>query len=290
MTRRVLLVLHPWLTAPAEREALRAAAAGLGAEVDAVEITGSAEPASMAARLAEQLHATRALVLLPAGLEGEQISACLAAATGAAILGRCSRIRLEGDAVLARRRVFGGRAEVALRSEARVVCAALRPGAVASSAHGAALQGSELAVDADPAFAREAVPSHSAHPRVEGAALVVSGGRGISGTEGFDLLARVAGALGAGLGGSLPAVDAGWVPVAHQVGQSGKFVTPRVYFAVGISGTPQHMAGVAPTARIIALNNDPHAPIFGRCDVGVEGDWREILPLLVERLEAAPEG
>jgi electron transfer flavoprotein alpha subunit len=117
--------------------------------------------------------------------------------------------------------------------------------------------------------------------------MVVSGGRGIGAPEGFDLLARIANLLGAGLGGSLPAVDAGWVPVAHQVGQSGKFVSPRVYFAVAISGTPQHLAGIAPSARIVALNNDKDAPIFQRCDVGVVGDWREILPLVMDELETS---
>jgi electron transfer flavoprotein alpha subunit len=93
--------------------------------------------------------------------------------------------------------------------------------------------------------------------------------------------------VGAALGGSLPAVDAGWVPVARQVGQSGRFVSPRLYFAVGISGTPQHLAGVAGTTRIVALNQDPDAPIFNLADVGVVADWRELLPLLAERLDAA---
>ena len=107
----------------------------------------------------------------------------------------------------------------------------------------------------------------------------------MGGPEGFEWLTRIALALGAGLGGSLPAVDAGWVPVSHQVGQSGKFVTPKLYFAVGISGTMQHMAGVSAGTRIVALNNDPNADIFSRCDFAVHGDWREILPLLTLLLE-----
>jgi electron transfer flavoprotein alpha subunit len=133
----------------------------------------------------------------------------------------------------------------------------------------------------------ELLPAVTQRPRVEGARLVVAGGRGMGGPEGFEWLSRIADALGAGLGGSLPTIDAGWIPVAHQVGQSGKFVAPRLYFAVGISGTPQHLAGVAPTARLVALNNDRDAAIFARCDVAVEGDWREILPLLAQQLEAA---
>lgn len=114
-------------------------------------------------------------------------------------------------------------------------------------------------------------------PALEGARLVVSGGRGMQGEAGFALLGRIAGQLGAALGGSLPTVDAGWVPVARQIGQSGKFVSPRIYFTVGVSGTPQHMAGVSADSRIIAVNKDPSAPIFARADVGVVAEWQDLL-------------
>jgi electron transfer flavoprotein alpha subunit len=79
-------------------------------------------------------------------------------------------------------------------------------------------------------------------------------------------------------------VDAGWVPVARQVGQSGKFVAPRVYLAVGISGTLQHLAGVSPTTAIVAVNNDPEAPIFQVAQVGVVADWQTLLPALLTAL------
>lgn len=111
-------------------------------------------------------------------------------------------------------------------------------------------------------------PLHSAdgQVRLEGARLVVSGGRGMAGPQGFAALTRIAESLGGALGGSLPAVDAGWVPVARQVGQSG--------------------AGVAGTTRIVAVNQDPEAPIFAVADVGVVADWRELLPLLTQHLES----
>lgn len=120
-------------------------------------------------------------------------------------------------------------------------------------------------------------------PRLEAARLVVSGGRGMGGPEGFEQLGALARALGGALGGSLPTVDAGWVPVALQVGQSGKYVTPQVYVAVGISGTPQHLAGIAPDTRIVAINNDPDATAFNEAQIGVLADWRAIVPLLIEQ-------
>jgi len=114
----------------------------------------------------------------------------------------------------------------------------------------------------------------------------VSGGRGMQGTEGFALLAQLAARFDAALGGSLPAVDAGWVPVTHQVGQSGKFVSPSVYVAVGISGTPQHLAGVSATTRIVAINNDADADIFRVADVGIVADWDTFIPALIARVDA----
>ncbi|MBU2411033.1 MAG: FAD-binding protein, partial [Gammaproteobacteria bacterium] len=180
---------------------------------------------------------------------------------------------------------FGGRLELALCSTARITCATLRPGPAAQVP---TVETTEIAMQAPLPWRADPVPADDQRPRVEGAAMVIAGGRGIGGPEGFEWLSRIASALGTGVGvgGSLPAVDAGWVPVAHQVGQSGKFVAPRVYVAVAISGTPQHMAGVAPTTRIVALNNDRDAPIFSRCDVAVQGDWQDILPLLARELEA----
>ena len=288
---RTFIILPPWIANAAERAAFaRSAAAVAGGECEVLDCSGRASPAALARRIAESIDASqRCLVLLPTGNEGEQAAAVLAGQLAGASLGHCDAVTIEGEAIAARRSVFGGRATIALRSEATVTCATLRPDpAHASAALPVATRTIELQEPDD--FATEPVPSTAKFPRVEGAGMVVSGGRGIGGDEGFALLARVADALGAGLGGSLPAVDAGWVPVGHQVGQSGKFVSPKVYFAVAISGTPQHLAGIAPTARIVALNSDREAPIFGRADVGVEGDWRELLPLLADELERARAG
>ena len=291
MSIRITVVQHPWQNGSEERLALVGEAARLAAgdEMDIVTFIGDSDPAALAQRLSEWLgsRAGRHLVLLPTGTESESIAALLAAHLDGISFGRCGTLAVEGDAIVATRAAFGGRAQLALRSDARIVCATLRSsGDITSVA--ANTREAEIELQSPPPYPVEALPAGDGMPRVEGAALVVSGGRGIGGPQGFEWLARIADALGAGLGGSLPAVDAGWVPVAHQVGISGKFVTPKVYFAVGISGTPQHLAGISPNTRIVALNADRDAPIFLRSDVGVEGDWREILPLLAQELATPP--
>lgn len=286
---RITVVFHPSHPDRAERDRLVAEAASLSpqAHVDVVAFTGQAHPAAVAAHLAKQLGQAdgRQLVLLPMGTDSETIAALLAAQAGGISFGRCNAIAVDGATIAARRAAYGGRVELALRSDARITCATLRPSGAAPAP--AAIDATDVELDAPAPYPVEALPAGDGKPRVEGAAMVVSGGRGIGGPEGFEWLAKIADALGAGLGGSLPAVDAGWVPVAHQVGISGKYVTPKVYFAVGISGTPQHLAGISPDTRVVALNNDRDAPIFQRSDIGVEGDWREILPLLAQAVQDA---
>lgn len=284
----ITVVLHPWQTGREERDRLVGEASALGApaEPEVLDYTGATHPAAIAGHLSDRLRERdgRQLVLLPTGTEGETIAALVAGRLEGVSLGRCHALAVVDDAVTARRAAFGGRVELALRSAARVTCATLRPqGEGTGGAGGASV--TRVALHEPPPYPAEAQAADNGRPRVEGATLVVAGGRGIGGPEGFEWLARIASALGAGLGGSLPAVDAGWVPVAHQVGQSGKFVSPKVYFAVAISGTPQHMAGISPATRIVALNKDRDADIFSRCDVAVEGDWHEILPLLAQELE-----
>ncbi len=120
---------------------------------------------------------------------------------------------------------------------------------------------------------------------VEKAEIIVSGGKGIGGPEGFKLLEKLAEILGGTVGGSRKAVDAGWISEERQVGQTGKAVKPILYIAVGISGAAQHMIAVREAMRIIAINKDPEAPIFNQADYSVVGDYREVIPALIEELE-----
>jgi len=118
---------------------------------------------------------------------------------------------------------------------------------------------------------------------LEDASVIVSGGRGIGGTEGFALLRELAAALGGTVGASRSAVDAGWIEAERQIGLTGKFVNPDLYIAVGISGATQHMAGCSTAKTIIAVNRDPESPIFRRAHYGIIADYKNIIPLMIKK-------
>jgi electron transfer flavoprotein alpha subunit len=216
------------------------------------------------------------LLLFPASADGEALAGMFAAKHGAQLLGRVSTFVVDGETLTATRTAYGGRIALHFRLDRGIAVATARDPWEAAETIPMGRQAS-IPIERSP------LPDH--RMGLEGAKIVISGGRGLD-EAGFEMLERIAGQVGGALGASLPAVDLGLAPVSRQIGQSGKFVNPTVYLAVGLSGTPQHLAGISSATRIIAINADRDAPIFRFAEIGVVADARVLLPHLAAALEA----
>ena len=187
--------------------------------------------------------------------------------------------------------VYGGNARAVFTSESYPQIATVRAKAMSSLERDASRKGEVITIEAglDPSAIRttvlEKVPQEVEGVRIEDAKIVISGGRGIGSTDGFQQLEELAKLLNGAVGASRPPCDNGWVPNLVQVGLTGKIIAPDLYIAVALSGASQHMAGCSGCKNIVAINKDAEANIFGEARFGVVGDWKKVLPAFTDKVK-----
>ena len=224
--------------------------------------------------------------------DGRDVAARLSVKLDASVLSNVVDLVAGGDGLLGIEPVFGGTHNVTSRftGEAPGIWLVRPKSFEPSAAGGPVADVVDLPVPdlgaTGTAVVRDRFAEESEGPKLDEAAIVVSGGRGLGSAAAYSMIEDLAKHLGAAPGASRAIVDAGWVPYSYQVGQTGKVVKPNVYIACGISGATQHLVGMKGSKNIIAINKDSEAPIFAVADLGIVGDVHKVLPKLSEALEA----
>lgn len=232
------------------------------------------------------------VVIGSASALGKELCASVAARLGVELVQDCVEVDWD-NGLIAKKPVYAGKVISSVRLNDTPAMVSIRPNVVPVETDG----------DAVPETIKRDMPEVDLRSVIKDVAtaaagtielteakIICSGGRGLGGPEHFELIQGLCDVLGAALGASRAAVDAGWIPHAHQVGQTGKVVSPDLYIACGISGAIQHQAGMRTSRIIVAINKDPEANIFKICDYGIVGDLFDVVPLLTEEAKSALAG
>ena len=256
---------------------------------------GGALPGSRAAAaIAAQIQAGNApdLILIGTSYDGRDVAGRLSARIDRPVLTNLVDLTVEDGVPVAHHAIFGGTqmARSRFTAEGPGIFVVRAKSFAAEPAGGPAAEVAPLEVPdtgaTDTARIRERHVEERTGPQLDEAEVVVSGGRGLGQADKYEMIEELAKLLKGAPGASRAIVDAGWVPYAYQVGQTGKTVKPTVYLALGISGATQHMVGMKGSKNIIAINKDAEAPIFSISDLGIVGDVHKVLPKLIEALQA----
>jgi electron transfer flavoprotein alpha subunit len=258
------------------------------------DLDGALPGVSVAAAMAAAVEAGDGpdLIMLGTSYAGRDVAGRLSAKLDRTVITNVVDVEVDGDDVIGLEPIFGGTTDVRTRFTGEgPYIVLIRPKSFAAEpSGGGAADVEDLEVpDTGAAGAARIVDRHieeASGPKLDEAAVVVAGGRGLGEPDKFQMVEDLAKLLKAAPGASRAIVDAGWVPYSYQVGQTGKVVKPTVYIAAGISGATQHLVGMKGSKNIIAINKDPEAPIFSIADLGIVGDVHKVMPKIIEALQS----